>query len=479
MEWKPSREDKKPLYQQIAEYFERQISSGNLPPSSTLPSERALATKYSVNRSTIVAAYDELQAMGLVNRVKGSGTIVSSNIWGRLNKRIPNWNQYVDVGSFLPNVPIVQRLREETKGQNVINLMSGELSDELFPNEQFQTILSERPFREHLGYDDPQGSLKLREAIEDHVRDYRKIDTTASSILITSGAQQALHLIVQGLLQQGDAVAIEDPSYSYTLPLFRSAGLKVFHLKVDNDGVNPSDLVALHKKHRIRMVFLNPIFQNPTGAVLSEERRKQIVDISAQFGIPIIEDDPYSLTAFSGGGLPPLKSSDQNGNVLYISSLSKTVASGLRIGWIIGPAPVILRLADIKQQVDFGHSVFPQWVAKEFLRSSYFDEHIQTLRKKLEERKKELVNSLQEFLSDQVEFVQPQGGIHLWCKIKGLKNENLLMEESIKRGVVYTPGRILGSQSGYVRFTYGRGNEHQIREGIKRFKEALDATNLR
>jgi DNA-binding transcriptional MocR family regulator len=473
MDWKPNREETKPLYKQIADYFEGEITSGNYPPNSTLPSERSLASKYSVNRSTIVAAYDELQSLGLVQRRKGSGTKVSSDIWGLLNKRIPNWNQYVEVGSFLPNDPIVQRLREQTKDNRIINLMSGELSEDLFPTKPFQTILSKHPFNEHLGYDDPQGSIKLREAIAQHVQKYRNIETTASSILITSGAQQALHLIVQGLLKEGDAVAIEDPSYCYTLPLFRSAGLKVHLLKTDKNGVNPSDLIELHKKHRIRMVFLNPVFQNPTGTVLSLERRKQILNLSAEFGIPVIEDDPYSLTSADGVNQPTLKSIDLNGNVLYVSSLSKIVASGLRIGWMIGPAPVIQRLADLKQQVDFGHSVFPQWVAKEFLNSLFFDDHIKEIRKNLEHRKNEMVTSLKTLLAGQVEYEAPQGGIHLWCKIKGLKDENRLMEEAVKRGVVYTPGRILGSKSGYVRFTYGRGNEEQIREGIKRFKDAL------
>ena len=109
------------------------------------------------------------------------------------------------------------------------------------------------------------------------------------------------------------------------------------------------------------MVFLNPDYQNPTGTVLSLARRKKILELSSEFGIPIVEDDPYSLTSFNGEVNPTLKSMDQNGNVLYISSLSKIVASGLRIGWVIGPTRVIERLADAKQQVDFGHSVFTQW----------------------------------------------------------------------------------------------------------------------
>ncbi|RBN36956.1 GntR family transcriptional regulator, partial [Priestia megaterium] len=157
-------------------------------------------------------AYEELQALGIVERKKGSGTRVSSSIWGISRKRIPNWGRYVEDGSFLPNLPLVQRIRSEALRTDFVNLASGELSPSLFPSEDFQRILAGMPFNEHLGYDHPHGNERLRDAIAAHVHEYRKISTDANSILITSGAQQALHLIVQCLLKPGDAVAIEDPS---------------------------------------------------------------------------------------------------------------------------------------------------------------------------------------------------------------------------------------------------------------------------
>src|SRR6478609_7844965 len=473
MNWRPDRASKKAIYKQIAEYIESCISSGAFPPDSMLPSERTLAAELNVNRSTVVAAYEELQALGIVERKKGSGTRVSSSIWGISRKRIPNWGRYVEDGSFLPNLPLVQRIRSEALRTDFVNLASGELAPSLFPSEDFQRILAGMPFNEHLGYDHPHGNERLRDAIAAHVHEYRKISTDANSILITSGAQQALHLIVQCLLKPGDAVAIEDPSYCFSLPIFQSAGLRTFLLPVDKDGVNPNDLISLHKKHRIRMIFLNPDYQNPTGTVLSTPRRKKILELSSELGIPIVEDDPYTLTTFDGEVNQTLKSMDSNGNVLYISSLSKIVASGLRIGWIIGPQSVIQRLADAKQQVDFGHSVFPQWVANQFLSSSYFSEHILTIRKNLKLQRDELANSLHELLSDEMEFYMPNGGIHMWCKINKPIHEGRLLEESLKKGIAFVPGTIFGSQKGYVRFTFGREKVESIREGILRFEDAL------
>jgi GntR family transcriptional regulator, regulator for abcA and norABC len=275
------------------------------------------------------------------------------------------------------------------------------------------------------------------------------------------------------LLKPGDAVAIEDPSYCFSLPLFQSAGLRTFLLPVDQHGINPDDLISLHRKHRIRMIFLNPNYQNPTGTILHPTRRKRILELSSEFGIPIIEDDPYSLTSFNGKVSSTLKSMDHNGNVLYVSSLSKIVASGLRIGWIIGPQPVIQRLADAKQQVDFGHSIFPQWVANQFLGSDHFYTHIHMLRKQLKQKRDRIISSLYDLLDDQIEFFIPEGGIHIWCKLNEPVNEHHLLEEAIKKGVVFVPGSILGSKKGYVRFTFGRGETNLIQEGILRFADAL------
>lgn len=473
MDWKPDRKAKKAIYKQLAEYLENGIADGTFPPDKPLPSERYLAKELNINRSTVVAAYDELESNGLIQRNRGSGTTISKDIWGITKKRIPSWNRYIEAGSFLPNLPITQQIRKEAVEHKLINLASGELSEDLFPMDDLREITSTRSFIGSLGYDHPQGSAILRNTITNHVRQFRKIDTSPSSILITSGAQQALHLVVQCLLKPGDAVILEDPSYNYNLPIFKSAGIKPYFLSVDKNGINPDEILSLHKKHRIRMIFLNPAFQNPTGSLLNEGQRKAILEISSEHGIPVVEDDPYSLTSFTGKPVPTLKSMDVHGNVLYISSLSKIVASGLRIGWIIGPTPVIERLSDAKQQIDFGHASYTQWIANDFLESKNFHVHIKRLVKELEKRRDQIVNSLGLYLKNQVEFYIPQGGIHIWCRLNKEFNEVKLLEESIKRGVIYVPGSTLGSKRGFVRFTFAREDEELINEGIKRFAEVF------
>lgn len=476
MDWNINRKAKKPIYQQITEFIENGIADGTFPPDKPLPSERYLATELKVNRSTVVAAYDELEANGLIQRNRGSGTLISKDIWGITKKRIPSWNRYIEAGSFLPNLPVTQRLRKEMEEQKLINLASGELSEDLFPKKALGEITSTRSFIGRLGYDHSQGNAVLRTTITKHMKELRNIETDPNSILITSGAQQALHLVVQCLLKPGDAVVIEDPSYHYNLPIFKSADLRIFYLPVNEDGVDPNKLLELHKKHRIRMIFLSSAFQNPTGTLFKKSQQKAILDISSEHGIPVVEDDPYSLTSFNGEEVSTLKSLDNHGNVLYISSLSKLVASGLRIGWIIGPRSVIERLSDAKQQIDFGHSSFTQWIANDFLESNHFHFHIKKLVKELEKRRNQIVKSFNDYLKDQVEFTIPTGGIHFWCKLKKEVDEMKLLENCIKRGVIYVPGSMMGSKKGYARFTFARENEESIDEGIKRFADALHST---
>ncbi|MFJ7646149.1 PLP-dependent aminotransferase family protein [Lysinibacillus sp. NPDC097279] len=473
MDWKPDRKAKKAIYKQLAEYIEKGIADGTFPPDKPLPSERYLASTLNVNRSTVVHAYDELESLGLIDRTRGSGTTISKDIWGITKKRIPSWNRYIEAGSFLPSLPVMQKIRKEAVEHKLINLASGELSEDLFPKKFLSEITSTRSFIGSLGYDHPQGNEILRSTLSKHVKRSRGIETSPSSILITSGAQQALHLIVQCLLKPGDAIAIEDPSYNYNLPTFKSAGIQIHYLPVDKDGINPEDLQKLYKKHRIKMIFLNPYFQNPTGYLMNQRKREAILDISSKLGIPVVEDDPYSLTAFSGEKISTLKSLDRNGNVLYISSLSKIVASGLRIGWIIGPTSVIERLSDAKQQIDFGHSSYTQWIANDFLESENFHTHIKSLIKELEKRRDTIIKSLDTYLKGLVEYSIPQGGIHIWCKILKSFNETQLLEASIQQGVIYAPGSTLGSNDGFVRFTFAREDEESINEGIKRFAQAL------
>lgn len=472
--WKPDRQSKKPLYEQIADHLEQRISYGEFPPGSLLPSERKLAEQLGVNRSTVILAFAELRSLGIIESRSGSGTRVSQYKWGATPKHTPNWKRYAEGGSFLPNVPFLRRIREAlNQNPTLVDFASGELSADLAPMDEIASLMRGHHYTSYLGYDNPQGYIPLRQALEKYLAKYRDIQTTESSILITSGSQQSLFLITQCLLSPGDAVAIEDPSYCYSLPMFQSAGLRLFRLPVDRDGVQPEEIRNLYKKHRIKMIFTNPNFQNPTGTVLNDERRNKLLEIAAELGLPIVEDDPYSLTDYAGVPRPPLKSMDTTGSIIYIGSFSKIAASGLRIGWMVAPNSIVERLADARQQMDFGLSIIPQQVAGQFLKSEHFEPHLDRLRMQLLYKRDLLIEALQKELPDLIQFNIPQGGHHLWCKLVPAVNDAKLLEESIKNGVVFVPGSVYGSDSGYVRFTFARAKAEDIGLGIAGFAKAL------
>ncbi|NBD23155.1 MocR-like pyridoxine biosynthesis transcription factor PdxR [Paenibacillus glycinis] len=478
--WKPDRDSKKPLYEQIADHLEQRIAFGEFPPGSRLPSERRLAEQLGVNRSTVILAFGELRALGIIESRAGSGTRVSTSKWEAAPNHAPNWRRYAEGGGFLPNPPFMRKIRESlARHPELIDFASGELSADLAPTEEIAALMSEHRYASYLGYDNPQGYIPLRQALVSYLERHRGIRATESSILVTSGSQQSLFLITQCLLSPGDAVAIEDPSYCYSLPMFQSAGLRLFRLPVDECGIRPEDIRALYKKHRIKMVFTNPNYQNPTGTVLSPERRKQLFEVASELGLPIVEDDPFGLTSFEPNVPAPLKSFDANGSVLYIGSFSKIAASGLRIGWMVAPNAIVERLADARQQMDFGLSVIPQQVVAQFMESPYFMPHLERLRMQLQFKRDLLIDALRRELPGQVAFAVPRGGLHLWCKLLREVHDGKLLEEAIRAGVVFVPGGVYGSDSGFVRFTYARPCAEDIGTGIARFAEALREATAR
>ncbi|WP_289356125.1 PLP-dependent aminotransferase family protein [Paenibacillus sp. S-12] len=479
--WKPDRSSKQPLYQQIAAYIERSIYNGEFSPGSILPSERKFAEQIHVNRSTVVQAYEELRAAGIIESMVGSGTRVSKSMWGTGSQQTPDWHQYLDGCKVVQPDPLYSQIIRSAldSGISCIDFASGELSPDLSPNEEMRMLLSEHPLHEDMSYDHSQGYMPLREVLSSFLHHYRGIRTTESSILVTSGSHQSLYLITHRLLQPGDAIAIEDPSYYNSLPMFHAAGLRLFRLPVDEKGICPDGILSLYREHNIRMIFVNPNYHNPTGRVLDPSRREQLLEICGSLGIPIVEDDPFSLTSFTGNPPPTLKSLDTNNTVIYIGSLSKIVASGLRIGWMVAPQSVITRLAAERQQIDFGMSVLPQRIAARLLSEAYFDQHLVRLRQELLKKRNLLIDALQRELPGEVAYSLPQGGLHLWCKVNPPFHDTLLLEESVKQGVLYYPGTVYGSKAGYVRFTYARPHEDEIDLGIARFAQALKASRQR
>lgn len=475
MEWKPDKQSGEPVYQQIIKQLERQIIDGELPPGTVLPAERALARRYGVNRGTVSAAYEELRASGLLQSLQGSGTWVSRHLWGV--QQIPNWHKYTIGGAFLPAYPLSKRIGEACFAPGIINLAKAELSTPMISALPLERLSRIHEAGLELGYAHPKGSPKLREVLAVHLRTQYGITASPEEILVTSGAQQALHLLSLCLLSPGDAVAMEGPSYFYSLPLFISAGLRLYRLPMDDAGVLPEQIRFLHQKHKIRMVFVNPTYHNPTGIVWSESRRRQVLEICQELRLPLVEDDAYGALTLPGRAKPPLpiKAIDKSGVVLYVNSMSKTVAPGLRIGWLAGPRSVIERLADAKQQMDFGTSSISQQLAASFLDGASWSTQMERLSSYLLEQRQTMLDALEKEAGDFLSWNDPEGSFHFWCRLHRPLDEEELLEAMIREGVVCTPGSVYGAEAGWLRLTYSWESKAGIQEGIRRLTRVLRA----
>ncbi|GGA31411.1 MocR-like pyridoxine biosynthesis transcription factor PdxR [Paenibacillus physcomitrellae] len=472
--WKPDRRSSTPIYLQIADRLQHLIAEGEYSPGSPLPSERKLAELFDVNRSTIVQAYTELRAHGLIESRPGSKTRVSLHQGRDQGALPPEWHRYAENGVFLPNVPFLRHIREAlAQNPSIIDFASGKLSLNLSPVQEINEIMRNCVYQPEPENDSLLGFPPLRRALAAFLQKYRGINVSPDSILITSGSQQALYLITQCLLSPGDAVAVEAPSYTLSLSMFQSAGLRMYRLPVDEYGVRPEGLRTLQKKYRIRMLFVNPNFQNPTGTLLHEERKKLLLETAGKLRLPIVEDDQFSLTAYGLDSPPPLKAETDAVSTLYIGSFSKIAASGLRIGWIVAPASVIRRLSDARRQMDLGFSVIPQQIAAKFMASQYFDPHMDRLRRELILKRDTTAEALRKHLGDLVEFTVPQGGLHLWCRILPEVSDSRLLDEALRQRVAFVPGSVYGSGPGYMRLTYARPNAEDIEPGISRLAAAV------
>lgn len=375
---------KTPKYQQIIDFIKEKISNGEWPIGSKIPSQRVLAKRFEVNRSTIITALEELMADGLIEAKIGLGTYVANNTWTLLaTNPPPDWDEHVKSGLLRPSQSTVQEINLAESNADLIQLSKGELSKDLFPLDTMKSVLRRVSDQlEAFGYEEPKGFLPLREALSDYLKTIG-IQASPSSILIVSGALQALQLISVGLLHRGSSVLLEQPSYLYSLRVFQSAGMKLTGLPIDEDGLIPNSISITNKQRNRAILYSIPCFHNPTGILMPDKRRQELLSICKKEQLPMIEDDIYRELWLDEIPPSPIKANDKHGHVLYLGSLSKSLSPGLRIGWIVGPEPVIERLSDIKMQTDYGSSSISQRVAAEWFKSGLYEQHLGLVREEL------------------------------------------------------------------------------------------------
>ena len=382
---------------------------------------------------------------------------------------------------------IIRELLKLTQRPEVISFAGGLPAPEVFPVARFQEACQrvlQTQASTALQYGPTEGYRPLRELIVAHMARYG-ILASVDNVLVTSGSQQALDLIAKLLINRGDRILVESPTYLGALQAFDLMGAEYVTVPVDNDGLQTCEMEQALRSGP-KFMYILPNFQNPGGVTLSRERREQLVQLSDKYGIPIVEDDPYGQLRYEGEHITPLVVLDRTnvardsgyklGNVIYLSTFSKVLAPGLRVAWMVAPPDVIAKLSQLKQSTDLHTSSFAQMVIYEAARDGFIDEHVKLIRRVYKERRDAMLQALQDYFPPEVSWTHPQGGLFLWVTMPGGIDSRKLLDTALRQDVAFVPGEPFfpnGDTQSHMRLNFSNAQPEMIREGIRRLSIAV------
>jgi 2-aminoadipate transaminase len=382
---------------------------------------------------------------------------------------------------------IIRELLKLTQRPEIISFAGGLPAPEVFPVARFQEacerVLHSQPAAA-LQYGPTEGYRPLREYIVQHMARYG-ILASVDNVLITSGSQQALDLIAKLLINRGDRILVESPTYLGALQAFDLMGAEYVTVPTDEHGLQTCNMEEALRSGP-KFMYILPNFQNPGGVTLSRSRRDQLVALSDKYGIPIIEDDPYGQLRYEGEHVSPLVVLDRTnlardsayklGNVIYLSTFSKVLAPGLRVAWIVAPPDVIAKLVQIKQSTDLHTSTFTQMVTYEAARDGFIDEHVKLIRATYKERRNAMLQALDDYFPPEVSWTKPHGGLFLWATLPQGVDSSRLLESALRQDVAFVPGDPFypkGDEGSHMRLNFSNAQPEMIREGIRRLSVAV------
>ena len=363
----------------------------------------------------------------------------------------------------------------------MISLAGGNPSAELFPNEELSQIaadiLKENPVGA-LQYGISEGNIALREKILEMMKEREKINASLDEITIVSGGQQAIEIVSKILLNEGDSVIVEAPSFVGGLNAFRSYGANLVGVEVESDGINIEKLKkTIENTPNVKLIYTIPNFQNPSGVTMSVEKRKALYEIARDNDIFIIEDNPYGELTFDGVKLPTIKSMDEAGVVLYSGSFSKILAPGLRLGYLIAPKNFTEKVVLGKQVSDVHTALLPQLLALEFMKRYDIGELIEKMRALYKKKCDVLIGAMKEYLPENITYTVPGGGLFVWCNAPGIDTLKL-SNECIKEKVLIVPGNNFATDQSLVnngfRLNFSTMPDDKLVEGVKRLGKVLE-----
>ncbi|WP_374948769.1 PLP-dependent aminotransferase family protein [Mucilaginibacter sp.] len=475
-----------PVYLQIANGIIGHIQQGKLKPATPLPSSRMLAVALNVHRNTVVAAYDELYAQSWVDVFPRKGIFVAANLPDVSSRPIPTTvrldgypeKTYFEIDEN--RVPPADFFKE-IAGQN-LHINTGMPDTRLAPIElmvrEYRRFAGHHFTHKYLKYGPEQGSLNLRTELARFLGESRGLQVTANDILITKGAQMAIYLAAQVLLSKNDIVIAGDPGYAGANEIFEHAGAKLELVPVDEQGMDIDAVEEICKRKKVKLLFVIPHHHQPTTVTLSSDRRMQLLELAKKYRFAIIEDDYDYDFHYSSTPILPLASADYYGSVVYVGSFCKTIAPGIRIGFMIAPKNLITQATRLRRLIDRqGEQLLEEAVAN-LLKNGDIGRHLKKANKIYHERRDIFCRLLHEKLGDKVSFKIPDGGFAIWIKLLTGINPTELADKTEGMGLTITDcGDYFynaTSQPPYMRLGFASLNAQEIEQAVEIIARAID-----
>jgi GntR family transcriptional regulator / MocR family aminotransferase len=472
-----------PLFRQIARAVVDDIARGRLGPGDRLPGTRHLARSLRLNRNTVVAAYSELRAEGWITAATASGTFVSRVLPDRKPRpftREAVARAAIEVGFDVPLAPAGAAAATEGSAlpHGTLALLAGSPDVRIVPVEALARAYRSAvmaPGRRALAYGDPRGHPRLRSALAAMLNATRGLAATPESILVTRGSQMALGLIARALVGVGDVVAVEELGYRPAFEAFRLAGARLLAIPLDADGMRVETLEAHLGAGRLRAVYLTPHHQYPTTATLSPARRRRLLELARAARVAIVEDDYDHEFQYEGRPILPLASADMAGTVVYVGTLSKVLAPGLRIGYVVAPRSFIDRLVRARALVDGQGDLPTEAAVAELLEDGEILRHVRKARRIYEGRRDALVAALRAHLTDDVSFDVPRGGLAIWARFRAGRDVEEWSRRGREYGVAFETAlaySLDGQPRPFARLGFGCLADKELREAVVRMARA-------
>jgi 2-aminoadipate transaminase len=370
-----------------------------------------------------------------------------------------------------------------TARPEVISLAGGQPDTSTFPPESFaaqMTRIAQESSAQALQYGPTEGFERTKECIVE-VMSAEGMDPDPGDVVVTTGGQQAIDLVAKTLLDPGDAVLCEAPTYPGAVPVFCSYEAETIQIGVDADGMRIDELAATIDRlaaqgRRPKFIYTVPTFQNPAGVTLSTERRHALVALAREREVLVVEDNPYGLLRFEGEATEPLYKLDGGDYVIYLGTFSKILSAGIRLGWVVAPPPVLEKIALGKQATDLCTSTLSQYFVAEYFAAERWESYLASLIDIYRSRRDAMLDALRRFFPPQASWSQPGGGLFLWATLPEYIDTTDLLARALRENVAFVPGAaafVDGRGSSSMRLNFSGSTEEEIVEGIRRIGEVV------